>query len=142
VTIGNTTTSTANLINILNNNAVVARYDLVGNSFAPMFGSSGGAPTFTPGTGVTSVVCASGHTCTQSRGELTIVGGTATTGTIATVNFLTTLVSVPECWVQENGGVAFIGVGHGTATTGAFTITAAVAGIATTTITVDYGCQL
>jgi lysophospholipase L1-like esterase len=142
VTIGNTTTSTANLINILNNNAVVARYDLVGNSFAPMFGSSGGAPTFTPGTGVTSVVCASGHTCTQSRGEITITNSTATTGTIATINFATTLVSVPECWVQQNSGIAFLGIQHGTATTSALTITALVSLTGTTTLTVDYGCQL
>ena len=42
-----------------------------------------GTPSFSVGTGVTSVVCASGYLCNNARGTLTIVGGTATTGTIA-----------------------------------------------------------
>lgn len=46
-----------------------------------------GVPTYTSGTGVTSVAQTSGYSNTNARGELTIVGGTATTGTLATVNF-------------------------------------------------------
>ena len=64
-----------------------------------------GTPTFAVGTGVTSVACASGYTCTNQRGELTIVGGTATTGTIATVTFSQNLTTAPGmCLIVQNGG--------------------------------------
>jgi hypothetical protein len=73
---------------------------------------------------------------------LTITNSSATTGVIATVNFLATLVSAPQCWVEQNGGIGFYGISHGTASTSAFTISAALTLLGVTTLTVDYGCQL
>jgi len=100
-----------------------------------------GTPTYTAGTNVTSVACASGYTCTNTRGELTIVGGTATTGTIATVNFSATLASAPGlCIVTQNGGATLFGLGHGTPSTTAFTVTAGIT-VSASTVTVDYQCQ-
>jgi hypothetical protein len=99
-----------------------------------------GAPTFTAGTNVTSVACASGYTCTNTRGELTVVGGTATTGTIATVNFSAALAAAPGlCRVTQNGGATFFGIGEGTPSTTAFAITAGNP-VASSTVTVDYQC--
>ena len=99
-----------------------------------------GTPTFTAGTNVTSVACASGYTCTNTRGELTVVGGTATTGTIATVNFSAALAAAPGlCRVTQNGGTAFFGIGEGQPTTTAFAITAG-SSVASATVTVDYQC--
>lgn len=94
-------------------------------------------PTFAVGTGVTSVVCASGFTCNNTRGELTLVGGTATTGTIATVTFSAALAGAPFCTVTQNGGVN--NLGHGTPSTTAFTISAGVT-VASSTVTIDYDC--
>jgi len=100
-----------------------------------------GTPTFTAGTNVTSVACASGYTCTNERGELTIVGGTATTGTIATVNFSATLSAAPGlCIVTQEGGATLFGIGHGTPSTSSFTITAGVS-VAASTLAVDYICR-
>ena len=101
-----------------------------------------GTPTFTAGTNVSSVACASGYTCSNSQGELTIAGGTATTGTIATVNFSTTLSAAPTlCVVTQNGGATTFNVGHGTPSTSSFTITAGVS-VSGATVTADYRCTL
>ena len=100
-----------------------------------------GTPTITKGTNTTSAACASGYTCSNVRGELTIVGGTATTGTIATISFSTTLGAAPGlCIVTQNGGATNFGIGHGTPGTSSFTITSAVS-VASSTLTVDYFCQ-
>jgi len=109
---------------------------------APIFDSNGTTPTFTPGTGVASLVCASGHTCTQSRGELTLTNTSATTGTLGTVTFASALAAVPECYVIQNGGSVMLALGHGTPTASAFTISAGITLLGVTTVTIDYGCQL
>jgi hypothetical protein len=177
-----------------------------------------GAPTYTAGTNVTSCTQASGYTNSNQRGELTIVGGTATTGTICTLNFSQPLYTVVPtsghlgatyavgdtvtwtcsttnavstvtvvssgavtkmvvttpgagcaaasgatpastsgsgtglegnfvvmpppnfCQVDQVGGVAFYGIGHGTpGTTMTISSGATVVGA---TVTVDYTCQL
>lgn len=101
-----------------------------------------GTPTYTVGTGVTSVNCASGYTCTNQRGELTIVGGTATTGTIATLNFSATLSTAPGlCLVNQVTGTStgVFDVGHGTPSISGFTITAGIS-VISATVTVDYYC--
>ena len=101
-----------------------------------------GTPTYTAGTNVTSVACASGFTCTNTRGKLTVVGGTATTGTIATINFSATLGAAPGlCTVTQEGGVTLFGIDSGVPSTTAFVITAAVS-VAASTGTVSYSCQL
>lgn len=91
----------------------------------------------TGGTGITSVTCATAA-CTVSRGSYTIVGGTATTGTIATLVWPTTTTAW-VCSVDENGGVGFLGIGHGVATATGMTITAGVT-VLGVTFTVDYNC--
>lgn len=99
-----------------------------------------GSITFTPGTGVTSVVCTTGHTCTNIRGNLTITNSTATTSQVlATVIFSGTLSSTPECQITQQSGTAFLGL-FPTTTTAHFQITnsATVSGI--TSITVAYNC--
>jgi hypothetical protein len=93
--------------------------------------------TCTPGTNVTSCTCATA-TCTSNRGSYTIVGGTATTGTIATLSW-TAVAAAPVCTTSENGGVGFLGIGHSVATTTGMNITAGVA-VTGLTITVDYSC--
>jgi len=100
--------------------------------------SAQGTPTFTAGTNVTSCGCAAGTTCTNQRGELTIVGGTATTGTICTVNYSATLGTAPGYGeATQNGGATLFGVGHGAPSTTAMTISAGIS-VATSTLTVDY----
>lgn len=99
-----------------------------------------GTATFAVGTNVTSVVCASGYSCNNSRGTLTIVGGTATTGTIATVSFSAALSAAPACFAFMNGGATAFGIGNGAPSTTAFTITAAVS-VASATFNVNYECR-
>jgi hypothetical protein len=100
--------------------------------------SAQGTPTFTAGTSVTSCGCAAGTTCTNQRGELAIVGGTATTGTICTVNFSATLGTAPGYGeVTQNGGATLFGVGHGAPATTGMTISAGIS-VAASTLTVDY----
>jgi len=99
-----------------------------------------GAPTYAAGTNVTSCAQASGYTNSNTRGEITIVGGTATTGTICTVSFSGTLAAAPGlCKVSQNGGATLFSIGHGTAGTSSFTITAGIT-VVGATVTVDYIC--
>lgn len=99
-----------------------------------------GAPTYTPGTSVTSCAQTSGYTNSNTRGEITIVGGTATTGTICTVNFSATLSSAPGlCQVTQNGGATAFSLGHGTPSTTSFAVTAAIT-VSGQTLTADYVC--
>ena len=100
-----------------------------------------GTPTYMPGKNVTSCNQSSGYTNSNTRGELTIEGGTATTGTICTVNFSDTLGSAPGlCNVWQNGGDKAFGLGHGTSSTSGFTITASKS-VAASAIVVDYDCR-
>lgn len=99
-----------------------------------------GTATFTIGTNVTSVVCATGFNCTNARGTITIVGGTATTGTIATVNFSATLGAAPMCFASINGGAANYDIGNSAPTTAGFNITAG-ATVVSATLNVNYICQ-
>jgi len=99
-----------------------------------------GTATFAAGSGVTSVVCASGYSCNNTRGTLTIVGGTATTGTIATVTFSGTLSAAPACFVTPNADASFLGLGNSAPSTTAFNITAAVT-VLGLTFNVNYQCQ-
>jgi hypothetical protein len=97
-----------------------------------------GAPTYTPGTNISSCGCAAGYICSNQRGEITIVGGTATTGTICTVNFAGPLSPVPGfVQVTQNGGATNFGLGHGIPSASVFTVTAAVT-VFGHTVTVDY----
>lgn len=101
------------------------------------YGTGSTTVSATPGTGVTSATCASA-TCTTSRGSYTIVGGTATTGTIASLAWTAT----PTAWVCSvgmNGGTGFLGIGHSVATTTGMNITAGVT-VLGLTFTVDYNC--
>jgi hypothetical protein len=98
------------------------------------------APTYTAGASVTSCSQASGYTNTNDRGEVTIVGGSATTGTICTVNFSATLnYALGLCTVSQNGGAVLFSIGHGTASTSGFTITAGIS-VVSSTVNVDYRC--
>jgi hypothetical protein len=99
-----------------------------------------GTPTYTAGTSVTSCGCATSYTCTNTRGRLTIVGGTATTGTICTVNFSAALAAVPWVTVNQMGAVTTLGLDHGVPTASLFAVTAAVS-VTGATVTVDYQAQ-
>jgi hypothetical protein len=110
------------------------------SSFALGISTPTGTATFTPGTGVTSVTCTAGFTCTNTRGDVTIVGATAVVGTIATINFSAALSAAPGlCTVTQNGGAVSFGIGHGAASTTSFAITAGV-NVGATTVSVDYTC--
>jgi hypothetical protein len=113
-----------------------------GGGNAPALGLSipTGTATFAVGSGVTSVVCASGFSCNNSRGTLTIVGGTATTGTVATVSFSAALSAAPACFASMNGGSTLFSIGNSAPTTAAFNITAGISVIGAT-FNVNYSCQ-
>lgn len=91
----------------------------------------------TGGTGVTSVTCATAA-CNVSRGSYTVVGGTATTGTIVTLLWPTTTTAW-VCSVDMNGGTGFLGLGHSVATATGMNITAGLT-VVGVTFTVDYSC--
>jgi hypothetical protein len=99
-----------------------------------------GTATFTPGTGVSSVACASGYSCNNTRGTLKIVGSSAGVGTIATVTFSATLPAAPTCFASINGGGTFYGIGNSAPSTSSFVITDGV-GIGGNTVNVNYWCQ-
>lgn len=107
-------------------------------AFVHLFVGTSGTATAAVGTGVTSVTCATAA-CTNLRGTYTIVGGTATTGTIATLSWGATATAY-ACTVTQNGGTAFLGIGHGVATTTGMTITSGVT-VAGVTVAVDYQCE-
>jgi hypothetical protein len=97
--------------------------------------------TCAAGTNVTSCTAASGYPApTNTRGDFTIVGGTATTGTIATISFSTTLAAAPSCEVTQNGGTALFDVGWGAPSTSSLTVTSGLS-VAASTLTVHYNCQ-
>lgn len=112
-----------------------------GGNCVSAIATPGGTPTYVAGTNITSCAQASGYTNTNSRGELTIVAGSsASTGTICTVDFSATLSGAPGlCKVSQNGGSSNYSIGHGTASTTGFTITAGIS-VASATVTVDYEC--
>jgi hypothetical protein len=97
-----------------------------------------GTVTAAVGSNVTSVTCATA-TCTNQRGTYTIVGGTATTGTIATLTWAATTAAW-ACTVSQNGGTAAFGIGHSVASTTGMTITAGIS-VISATFAVDYTCQ-
>ena len=100
-----------------------------------------GVATFSTGTGITSVVCAVGYSCNNTRGTLTVVAAVgATTGTIATVNFSATLSAAPACFAFENGGSTNFGIGNSAPTSSSFNITAGIS-VSLATLTVNYTCQ-
>lgn len=100
-----------------------------------------GTANFAGGTGITSVACAAGYLCNNTRGTLTIVAAVgATIGTIATVGFSATLSAAPACFASQNGGSTAFGIGNSPPTTGGFNITAGVS-VSLATLTVNYTCQ-
>lgn len=96
------------------------------------------AATSTPGTSVTSTTCTTAA-CTSIRGTIQIVGGTATTGTIATLAWTAT-PSTYVCSATQNGGAIWYGIGNSVATATGFSITSAVT-ISGATFSVNYSCQ-
>ena len=134
---GITPTSTTVNGKALSSNIVLVPSDLTA---APSLSIPTGTATFAVGSNVTSVGCASGYSCNNTRGTLTIVGGTATTGTIATVSFSATLSAAPSCAVTQNGGAAMFSVGNSAPSTAAFNITADIS-VAAATFNVNYVCQ-
>jgi hypothetical protein len=103
--------------------------------------SGGTAVTLTAGTNVTSATCTS-SVCTTARGSLSIVGGTATTGTIATIGFNDTPTSTIVCDVHQNfnGSATNYFIGHADPTTTSVTVTSG-ASVAGATVKVDYSCS-
>lgn len=93
------------------------------------------------GSGITSVTCATAS-CTNLRGTYTVVGGTATTGTIFTLTWPTTGTAYVCSATQNDTGVAtaYLGLGHSVATATGMTISAGISVIGTT-FNVDYSCQ-
>lgn len=95
----------------------------------------------TGGTGITSVTCATAS-CTNLRGTYTVIGGTATTGTIITLVWPTTTTAYVCSAAQNDTGVAtaYLGLGHSVATATGMTISAGIT-VVGTTFSVDYICQ-
>lgn len=144
--------------NVASSNYVVDNCLGVSNSLAPsniasatvagpltangaLIGNYGaGSITFAAGTGVTSVVCTAGHTCSNIRGNVTITNASATTSQVlGTVTFSTTLSSIPECLLSQQSGTVFLGL-FPTTTTGHFTLTNSTSVSGITSITIGYEC--
>lgn len=108
---------------------------------------AGSAATITAGTNVTSATCvdASGSavTCGSRKGSIQINGGTATTGTIATLSWTATSTT-PVCMISQNGqggtGTSFLDLGHTAPSTTGFAITAGIT-VLGVTFNVDYLCE-
>jgi hypothetical protein len=71
--------------------------------------SASSAVTDALGTGVTSATCVTAP-CTTARGNFTVVGGSATTGTILTLGFTDAPTSTLTCSVKQEGGTARLGI--------------------------------
>jgi hypothetical protein len=93
---------------------------------------------FTPGTNVTSVTCVS-SSCNSIRGTITIVGGSATTGTIATLTWTATPTAY-VCSISQDGGATWFGLSNTLATTTGFSIISAVS-VSGSSFSVNYSCQ-
>lgn len=108
--------------------------------------ASGTPATWAVGSGVTSVTCADASsvavTCTSASGSLVIVGGTATTGTIATATW-TAETAKRKCSFTMNGngstGTAGFDIGHTAPTASGVSITAGLT-VLGATLFVDYAC--
>jgi hypothetical protein len=98
---------------------------------------AGPAPTVAAGGAIATTPTISG---TDLVGTVSVPSTAVTTGTIATVTFGTAFGTAPNCWVNQNGGLVSIGVGHGTPATTTFTITAAIANVSAAAYLFDYGC--
>jgi len=131
-------TSTTNTITL--NNGTLMTFPAAAATIAPALSIPLGTATFAIGSNVTSVACATSYSCNNTRGTLTIVGGTATTGTIATVSFSAAIAAAPACFAKMNGGAATFDIGTGVPSTTAFTITAGLT-VVGATFNVDYWCQ-
>jgi hypothetical protein len=100
--------------------------------------SGGVGASLTPGSGVSSVNCTNSP-CTTARGNLSIGGGTATTGTIATVGFNDSPTSTLNCQVNQEGGTTRYGIAHSiSGSTMSITAASSVSGA---TIQVNYSCS-
>jgi hypothetical protein len=93
--------------------------------------------TVAAGGGITTTPTISGTTV---LGTVSVPSTALTAGTIAVVTFATAFANAPNCMVNENGGLIFIGIGH-SQTASALTITAAVSNPSATTYSIDYSCS-
>jgi len=85
-----------------------------------------------------SAICASGYSCTASRGRLNVTstGGTVA-GKVARVNVR--LAAGQVCTATQNGGTAFLGIGSGGESATGFDITSGVA--ISGRVVIDYFCR-
>jgi hypothetical protein len=95
--------------------------------------------TIIPATGAT-VTCATGFTCTNRYGALSVLGGRFTTGSFATLSWPATQ-QVKSCTITQNSGTTFLSIGLNPipVSTG-FGIGAGVS-IAGQTFTIIYNCK-
>lgn len=114
--------------------------DVTATSFT-LSSTSAATITANTGGGITSATCATA-VCNNLRGTVTVVGGTATTGTIFTLAWTATPTAY-VCQVSQNDtgvATAYLGLGHSVATTTGMTVSAGISVIGTT-FNVDYNCQ-
>lgn len=143
VSVTNTTEIGSLVLSILNSGSTVNALTLSGAGNGLFVGTVTSAlgnaaiTSATGATGVTSVTCQTAA-CNVSRGSYTVVGGTATTGTIVTLVWPTTTTAW-VCSADMNGGTGFLGIGHSVATATGMTITAGIT-VVGTTFTFDYNC--
>jgi hypothetical protein len=78
---------------------------------------------------------------TDFVGTVSVPSTAVTTGTIATVTFGAAYGTAPNCTVMQNGGIVSVGIGHGTPSTTAFTITAAIANVSAAAYLFDFVCS-
>lgn len=109
---------------------------------APSFSGSGTA-TFAPqlgaGTGATAI-CTASHVCDSVSGAVLLTSGTLPAiGSDLIITLPITRTNIPNCTVNIEGGITFLGLTHTTTTT-TITINTGVALAASTAYTIDYIC--
>lgn len=98
----------------------------------------GNITSATGGGGTGAVTCLT-SSCTNISGSYSIAGGTFTAGNLLVLVWPTT-TNTYRCWVAQNGGSVFFGLGHSVAGPTGMTITNAVTA-AGVTVSFDYGCN-
>ena len=100
----------------------------------------GVAATATPATNVTSVTCTTSGGCTSNRGTFTVVGGTFTTGTFATLSWATLTTRPAVCIVMQNGGTVFYGLSMNTPSVSGMNFATATS-LSGVTLSLSYSCR-
>lgn len=132
--IGTGTNSTANTLQFQTFNFL----NSVGAATFNHVSGIGSAPTVAAGAAISTTPTISG---TDFVGTVAVPSSAVTTGTLFTITFGTAYGTAPNCWVNQNGGIVSLGVGHNAPGTGSLVVTAAIANVSAAAYSFDWGCS-